>query len=86
MIVNINEIGSQGNKVFLVTGANSGLGYETSKFLLAKGATIIMLIVVMNIAVAAFGMQELLITRKSLLGCIFIMLKALMRKRSESLR
>jgi len=42
MIVNINEIGRQENKVFLVTGANSGLGYETSKFLLAKGATIIM--------------------------------------------
>jgi len=42
MIIKINEIGSQENKVFLVTGANSGLGYETSKFLLAKGATIIM--------------------------------------------
>ena len=42
MIIKINEIGMQENKVFLVTGANSGLGYETSKFLLAKGATIIM--------------------------------------------
>ena len=42
MIIKTNEIGSQENKVFLVTGANSGLGYETSKFLLAKGATIIM--------------------------------------------
>ena len=38
----LNEIGSQENKVFLITGANSGLGYETSKFLLEKGATVIM--------------------------------------------
>ena len=42
MIVKLNEIGSQEKRVFLITGANSGLGYETSKFLLEKGATIIM--------------------------------------------
>ena len=32
----------QEGRVFLITGANSGLGYETSKFLLEKGATVIM--------------------------------------------
>ena len=42
MIVKLNEIKSQRKKVFLITGANSGLGYETSKFLLGKGATVIM--------------------------------------------
>tara|TARA_B100000700_G_scaffold161822_1_gene179190 strand:+ start:88 stop:990 length:903 start_codon:yes stop_codon:yes gene_type:complete len=41
-MIRLNEIESQDKKVFLITGANSGLGYETSKFLLRKGATIIM--------------------------------------------
>jgi NAD(P)-dependent dehydrogenase (short-subunit alcohol dehydrogenase family) len=36
------EIGDQGGRTFLVTGANSGLGYETSRALLAKGARVIM--------------------------------------------
>ena len=32
----------QEGRIFLITGANSGLGYESSKFLLERGATIIM--------------------------------------------
>jgi len=42
MIIRLNEIERQEKRVFLITGANSGLGYETSKFLLEKGATVIM--------------------------------------------
>ena len=42
MMVRLNEIIIQEESVFLVTGANSGLGYETSKFLLERGATVIM--------------------------------------------
>ena len=41
-MVRLNEIKMQDGKVFLVTGANSGLGYETSKFLLERGSTVIM--------------------------------------------
>tara|TARA_Y100001968_G_scaffold148364_1_gene135703 strand:- start:92 stop:994 length:903 start_codon:yes stop_codon:yes gene_type:complete len=37
-----SKIIDQEGKVFLVTGANSGLGYETSKSLLESGATVIM--------------------------------------------
>ena len=36
------KITSQEGRSFIVTGANSGLGYETSKFLLKSGATVIM--------------------------------------------
>ena len=42
MIESLKGVNSQVNKVFLITGANSGLGYETSKFLLEMGATVIM--------------------------------------------
>ncbi len=41
-MIRFNEIKMQDKRVFLITGANSGLGFETSKFLLAKGATVIM--------------------------------------------
>lgn len=36
------EIGDQGGRTFLVTGANSGLGFEMSRALLARGARVIM--------------------------------------------
>ena len=41
-MIRLNEIKRQDKRIFLITGANSGLGYETSKFLLDKGATVIM--------------------------------------------
>src|SRR2546430_7581493 len=37
-----DSIPSQLGRVFLVTGANSGIGYETSRALAAHGASVIM--------------------------------------------
>ena len=36
------QIPSQKNRIVIVTGANSGIGYETAKALAAKGATVVM--------------------------------------------
>ncbi len=41
-MVKLNTPKVQDGRVFLITGANSGLGYETSKFLLERGATVVM--------------------------------------------
>ena len=38
----INNIEDLGGKVYIVTGANSGLGFESSKALAAKGASVVM--------------------------------------------
>lgn len=38
--VKLDNIPDQNGKVFLVTGGTSGLGYETSKALVAKNATV----------------------------------------------
>lgn len=37
-----NDVGSQGGKVFIVTGSNTGVGYELVKMLYSSGATIYM--------------------------------------------
>ncbi|MCY3415019.1 MAG: SDR family NAD(P)-dependent oxidoreductase [Candidatus Heimdallarchaeota archaeon] len=39
---NINSIGDLSSKVFIVTGANSGIGFETSKILSDHGAEVIL--------------------------------------------
>lgn len=36
------QVGSQAGRRFLVTGANAGLGFETSKVLAARGATVVL--------------------------------------------
>ena len=41
-MIRLKDLEMQEKRIFLITGANSGLGYETSKFLLGKGATVIM--------------------------------------------
>ncbi len=42
MMIKMNNVKGQEERVYLITGANSGLGYESSKYLLKKGATVIM--------------------------------------------
>ncbi|MFI4893230.1 MAG: SDR family oxidoreductase [Phycisphaerales bacterium JB058] len=37
------RLGDQGGKTFAITGANVGLGYEASRLLLARGASVVML-------------------------------------------
>ena len=37
------RIGSLEGKTYLITGANSGTGYEASRILLSKGANVVML-------------------------------------------
>ena len=38
----LNKFDSLGNKVYIVTGANSGLGFDTSLYLAYKGASVIL--------------------------------------------
>ena len=42
MVWSTSNIPDQSGRIVLVTGANSGLGFETARTLLAKGATVIM--------------------------------------------
>ena len=37
-----NDIPDQTGRIIIVTGANSGIGFETTKALAAKGATLVM--------------------------------------------
>ena len=42
MAWSVNDIPDQGGKLAVITGANSGLGYEASRELARKGATVVM--------------------------------------------
>ncbi len=42
MAWNVNDIPDQSGKIALITGANSGLGFEASRELARKGATVVM--------------------------------------------
>jgi len=38
-----DRIGSLDDKTYVITGANSGIGFEATRILLAKGASVVML-------------------------------------------
>lgn len=42
MIWSVDSIPNQEGRIVLVTGANSGLGFDTARFLLNKGAGVIL--------------------------------------------
>lgn len=52
------NVSSQTGKVFLITGANGGLGYETTKYLAYKGAKVIM--ACRNLEKASIAKEEIL--------------------------